>query len=417
MILTISFILITYILITLERWHRTVVVFFFAALSVSLGLLTTEEAWQAIDYNTLGLLIGMMIIVNIMKHTGIFQYLALKAVKISKGKTFILFVTITTITWLASALLDNVTTVMLITPMSLFIAEILGISPYPFFIGEIIASNMGGTATLIGDPPNIIIGSAAKLSFLEFIIHLAPPSILVFIVFIFYFKTFEAEKFKLNGSFNLDRLNIKPEKTIKDPQLLKKTFFVFTLVLIGFMLHHIVNLLPSVVALTGAALLLLITNHNPEEILKEVEWSTLVFLTGFFILVGSLEKYGAIDLLANYLVSLTDNIKILAIIILITSAITSAIIDNIPFVAAMIPVIASINQSLNTNSNVLWWALALGSCLGGNGTMVGASANIVVAGISERSNSPLTFRDYLRYGIPVTIISIIIAAIYIILFL
>ena len=417
MTLTVSFILIAYILIALERWHRTTVVFFFASLAVVIGLITPQEAWEAIDYNTIGLLLGMMIIVNIMKQTGIFRYMALKAVKKSNGNIFKLFFMITAITWVASAFLDNVTTVMLITPMSLFIAEMIGISPYPFFIGEIIASNMGGTATLIGDPPNVMIGSAAHLSFFEFITHLTPLAIFVYISFIVYFKIFEAKRFGLLGRFNVERLSIKPEKAIKDVKLLKKSLFVFALVVVGFLLHHTINLLPSVVALMGAALLLIITKHNPEEVLKEVEWATLVFLTGFFILVGGLEKYGVIEHLARQLVSITDNVKLLAIVILIVSAIISAILDNIPFVAAMIPVVASINASLGIHSNTLWWALALGSCLGGNGTIVGASANIVVAGISERSNAPLTFKNYLKYGIPATVISIAIAAIYIVAFL
>ncbi len=417
MTLTVSFILIAYILIALERWHRTTVVFFFASLAVVIGLITPHEAWEAIDYNTLGLLLGMMIIVNIMKQTGIFRYMALQSVKLSQGNIFKLFFMITAITWLASAFLDNVTTVMLITPISLFIAEMIGISPYPFFIGEIIASNMGGTATLIGDPPNIMIGSAAGLSFFDFITHLAPIAIVVYIIFIIQFKLFEAKKFGLTGRFNVERLSIRPEKALKDVKLLKKTLLVFALVITGFMLHHTIDLLPSVVALMGAALLLLITKHNPEEALKEVEWATLVFLTGFFILVGGLEKYGVIEHIARQLVTITGNVKLLAMVILITSAIISAILDNIPFVAAMIPVVSSINSALGIQTNTLWWALALGSCLGGNGTIVGASANIVVAGISERSNSPLTFKNYLKYGIPTTTVSIILSGIYILLFL
>lgn len=417
MTLTISFILIAYILIALEKWHRTTIVFFFATLTVVTGLITPDEAWAAIDYNTIGLLLGMMIIVNIMKQTGIFRYLALYSVKLSRGSVFKLFFTITAITWLASAFLDNVTTVMLITPISIFIAEMIGISPFPFFIGEIIASNMGGTATLIGDPPNVMIGSAAHLSFFDFLTHLTPIALLVYLVFILYFKIFVGPHYNLHKNFNAQSLNIKPEKAIKDYNLLKKSLFVFLLVIAGFMLHHVLELEPSIIALTGAAFLLIITKHDPEEVLKDVEWATLIFLTGFFILVGSLEKYGVIHLIATLIVSITNNVKLLALIVLIVSAIISALLDNIPFVAAMIPVIASINQSLGITSNTLWWALALGSCLGGNGTLVGASANIVVAGISSRSSTPLTFKNYLKYGALATLISILLSGIYIILFL
>lgn len=417
MTLTISFILIAYILIALEKWHRTTIVFFFAALSIVVGLITPEEAWHAIDYNTIGLLLGMMIIVNIMKQTGIFKYLALSAVKKSRGNIFLIFVMITGITAVASALLDNVTTVILITPITIFIAETMGISPFPFFIGEIIASNMGGTATLIGDPPNVMIGSAAHLSFFDFLIHLTPIVLVVFATFILYFKIFETKKYGLSGKFNIEKLNIVPEKAIRDKKLLIKSLIVFALVLVGFLFHHLVHLEPSVVALSGAALLLILTKHDPEDVLKEVEWATLVFLTGFFILVGGLEKYGVIELLAKWVISLTHNVKLLAIIILVVSAIVSSILDNIPFVAAMIPIISHVNTKLGIDTNTLWWALSLGACLGGNGTIIGASANVVVASISSRTDTPLTFKNYLKHGIPLTFLSIGISAIYILLFL
>ena len=412
-----SFILVAYILIALEKWHRTTIVFFFAALTVALGLLTPEEAWHAIDYNTIGLLIGMMIIVNIMKQTGIFKYLALKAVKASKGNIFLIFVMITGITGALSAFLDNVTMVILITPISIFIAETMGISPFPFFIGEIIASNMGGTATLIGDPPNVMIGSAAHLSFFDFFVHLTPLVLLAYGVFILYFKVFESKKLGIFGTFDIDRLNIMPEKALKNKKLLKKSLFVFTLVLLGFFFHHLLKLEPSVVALTGAALLLVLSKHNPEDVLKEVEWATLVFLAGFFILVGGLEKFGVITYLAKWIVSITSNIKILAIIILIISAFVSSILDNIPFVAAMIPIIATVNAKLGIHTNTLWWALSLGACLGGNGTLIGASANVVVASMSTKTETPLTFKNYLRYGPLATLISITLSALYIWFFL
>ena len=412
-----SFILVAYILIALEKWHRTTIVFFFAALTVALGLLTPEEAWHAIDYNTIGLLIGMMIIVNIMKQTGIFKYLALKAVKASKGNIFLIFVMITGITGALSAFLDNVTMVILITPISIFIAETMGISPFPFFIGEIIASNMGGTATLIGDPPNVMIGSAAHLSFFDFFVHLTPLVLLAYGVFILYFKVFESKKLGIFGTFDIDRLNIMPEKALKNKKLLKKSLFVFTLVLLGFFFHHLLKLEPSVVALTGAALLLVLSKHNPEDVLKEVEWATLVFLAGFFILVGGLEKFGVITYLAKWIVSITSNIKILAIIILIISAFVSSILDNIPFVAAMIPIIATVNAKLGIHTNTLWWALSLGACLGGNGTLIGASANVVVASMSTKTETPLTFKNYLKYGLVATLISITLSALYIWFFL
>ncbi len=412
-----SFILVAYILIALEKWHRTTIVFFFAALTVALGLLTPEEAWHAIDYNTIGLLIGMMIIVNIMKQTGIFKYLALKAVKASKGNIFLIFVMITGITGALSAFLDNVTMVILITPISIFIAETMGISPFPFFIGEIIASNMGGTATLIGDPPNVMIGSAAHLSFFDFFVHLTPLVLLAYGVFILYFKVFESKKLGIFGTFDIDRLNIMPEKALKNKKLLKKSLFVFALVLLGFFFHPLLKLEPSVVALTGAALLLVLSKHNPEDVLKEVEWATLVFLAGFFILVGGLEKFGVITYLAKWIVSITSNIKILAIIILIISAFVSSILDNIPFVAAMIPIIATVNAKLGIHTNTLWWALSLGACLGGNGTLIGASANVVVASMSTKTETPLTFKNYLRYGPLATLISITLSALYIWFFL
>ena len=412
-LILISIFLFVYVLIIIVRWHRTSIVFFFSTILIILGFLTPKEAWNFVDFNTLGLLLGMMIMVSFFKRTGLFEFLAIKSVKVARGNIFILFVLFFILTGVVSSLLDNVTTVLLITPVSILVADMIGVSPYPFLVGEILSSNIGGTATLIGDPPNIMIGSATGLSFIDFLLNLGPVVIIISIVVILYFKFVVGKRFSLKGSFDPAIVSLEPQKAIKDWGLLKRTLSVFTLVLLGFFTHDLLNIPPSIVALFGASLLLILTKVHPEDYLKEVEWTTLFFFAGLFILVGALENAGIMEMVSEHILNITSNFKLLVFIILLTSAVISGIIDNIPFVAATIPVIFSIMNKMHyPNSEVLWWALALGSCLGGNATLIGASANVVVAGISEKTRTPVTFRNYLRHGIPVTIISIVISALY-----
>jgi Na+/H+ antiporter NhaD/arsenite permease-like protein len=409
-IFTISFALIAW-----EKWHRTVVAMLAAIAVILLGYLTPLEAWNLIDFNTLGLLLGMMIIVSFFRRTGFFEYLAIKAVKISKGDYFALFAFFFILTGVVSAFLDNVTTVLIFSPIIILVTRMTGVSPFPYLIGEIIASNLGGTATLIGDPPNIIIGSAAGLSFNDFVANLTLPVLLVMIATIFFMKAIFGKTYKITGKFDLSIVKIDERGAIKDKKLLIKTFVVFGLVLLGFVLHDRLEILPSVVALSGAILLLFINNENPEEYFHEVEWTTLFFFGGLFILVGALEKYEIIKDIALFLLKFTKSELGLILLISGLSFVFTSIMGAIPFVVTMVPIINTIIQKMpGVNGNSLWWTLSLTACFMGNATLISAAANLVVAGISEKTDKKITFSSYLKYGFPTTVFTFVLALAYII---
>lgn len=402
-----------YAFIVVEKVHRSIIAMVGASLVIVMGLVTQKQAFSAIDFNTIGLLIGMMIIVGITRQSGVFEYLAIKSAKLARGKPLAILGVLSLITALASALLDNVTTVLLIVPITFAITDRLDISPMPFLLSEIMASNIGGTATLIGDPPNIMIGSATGLGFTDFISNLALPVFLIFFVVIgimlwLYRKEVVAAPQNIKELLRLD------EKTfIKDWLLMKKSLLVLGLTIAGFLAHQALHLESATIALLGASLLMLISKENVDETLLVVEWPTIFFFAGLFVMVEALVETGVIALAAQKFLTLTGGKLVpTGILVLWLSALASAFVDNIPYVATMIPLLQSVGQISNMPMESIWWALALGACLGGNGTLIGASANIIVAGIAERYDVRISFVKYLRVGFPLMLLSIFLSMLY-----
>ena len=425
---------ITYAVIMSEKFNRAVVALLGGGLMILSGVLSQHSAVQAIDWNTIGLLTGMMIIVAVMQRSGVFQYLAIWSAKKVDAKPWGILVMLSIVTAILSALLDNVTTVLLIAPVTLLITEELEIAPYPFLFSEIIFSNIGGAATLIGDPPNILIGSMVEsVSFNDFLVHIAPIVPLVFIATLLPIYILWGRKLYASDEARQRVLDFRESEAITDSKLLIKSLIVLVLVLVGFVLGHPMGIEPATVAMTGAALLLLLDNFgkNAEEKSEnvhhtsgEVEWVTIFFFVGLFVIIGGLEHAGALEILAAQVVGLTDGIsdtagvtKALALGVLWISAIASAIVDNIPFVATMIPTLKEAFAQLAENGvnldaaqqQTVWWALSLGACFGGNGSLIGASANLIVAGFAERAGHPIKFVTFLKTAFPLMIMSIIIA--------
>ncbi len=407
--------LLTYALIISEKIHRTVVALLGGMLMIFLGILHQEKAIEMIDFNTLGLLTGMMIIVGITKNTGVFEYLAVKSAKWAKGDPWQLMLALGTITAVGSALLDNVTTVLLIVPVTFSITSELKVNPIPFLITEIIASNVGGTATLIGDPPNIMIGSQTHLGFMDFVIHLAPPAVIVYILTMLCLKFIYGKRMKVDESLKERIMSFDERSEIKDAALLKKCLFVLGLTILGFVLHQFVHMESATIAMGGATLLMLITRINPDRVMHQVEWPVIFFFIGLFILVGGLEETGVIEGIAKKSLEITGGEMVTtSMIILWLSAIASAFVDNIPFVATMIPLIKTMGTLGGMqNLDPLWWSLALGACLGGNGTLIGASANVIVAGMAEHRNHPISFLGFMKVAFPLMIMSIIVSSVYV----
>lgn len=409
--------LIVYAFIISEKIHRTVLALCGAALLVLLGVLTQHEAVGFIDFNTIGLLFGMMVIVGITSKSGVFEYVAIRAAHSTGGNPMKIMIALSLITAVASALLDNVTTVLLVVPVTISICSALEVNPVPFFIAEILASNIGGTATLIGDPPNIMIGSATGIGFMDFVVNLGPVVAVILTVTLILLKLIYKKRLETSEENKARLLAMDAESAIKDRQLLQKSLVVIGLVILGFFLHQYLHLESATIAIAGAALLMLVSRSAPEEALHSVEWSTLFFFVGLFILVGGLEKTGIIGGMARQGISLTQgDVTLTAMLVLWFSAIASAFVDNIPFVATFIPLIQEMGQIGSMNTGPLWWALSLGACLGGNGTLIGASANVIVSGMAEREGHPISFLGYMKIAFPLMIVSIIIAMIYLLLF-
>ena len=367
------------------------------------------------DLNTLGVLIGMMLFVAVVKNSGIFEYIAIKAAKIAKGRPWPLMVLFALITAVLSAFLDNVTTVLLIGPMTLAITSMLRINPIPFFMTQIMASNIGGTATLIGDPPNIMIGSAAGLSFTDFITNTGVAVLFVLAATIVCFYFIYGRKLHVEPEAMDSILQLDENKAIKDRSLLIKSVVMILLVVFGFVFHSQLHLESCTIALTAAAVMLLIGRQDVEEIVAGVEWTTILFFTGLFIVVGGLQETGVIQILANGLMDLTEGHMTLTILLILwVSAIVSSFLDNIPFVATLIPLILTM-QSSGVDVTPLWWAVSLGACLGGNGTLIGASANVVLSGISNRHGFPITFASYFKVGFPLMLVSVAISTVFLLL--
>ncbi|PDO10237.1 MAG: hypothetical protein BLM47_08275 [Candidatus Reconcilbacillus cellulovorans] len=409
--------LLAYGLIVAEKVHRTVVAMTGAALLLGLGVLDQDTALHHIDFNTIGLLVGMMILVGVTAETGLFRYLAVAAAKRAGGDPVRILLLFSLITAVTSAFLDNVTTVLLMVPVTFSVTRQLGISPLPFLIAQIIASNVGGTATLIGDPPNIMIGSAVReLTFIAFIENLTPIVALIMAahlpLFVFMFRRdLRADPERMKRIRETDTAGL-----IEDRGLLVRCLIVLGLTITGFFLHHQLRLESATIALTGAFLLLLTAGEKRmEEAFAKVEWTTLFFFIGLFVVVGGLVETGVIRLLAEKAVEWTGgDVFRASMLILWMSAVLSAFVDNIPFVATMIPLIQEMGTSgVRGDLEPVWWSLALGACLGGNGTLIGASANLVVAGLAGREGCPITFMKYLKYGAPLTLLSIALSAVYI----
>ena len=407
-----------YALIISEKVHRTIVGIFGAMLMILIGIISQETAIHHIDFNTLGLLMGMMIIVNITSETGLFNFLAIWSAKKVKAHPARLLIALSLLTAVCSALLDNVTTVLLTVPITFNIANQLKVDVKPFLMAQIISSNIGGTATLVGDPPNIMIGSAGGLNFMDFIFNLTPPAILIWLVTIAIMLVMYKSKLHTQVELQDKVMRLDEKSQITDSLLMKKCLVVLAITMSLFIMHGTLHLETATAALTGAGLLLLITySHNEAmiaKILSKIEWLAIFFFAGLFVLVGALVETGVIKMLAAEAIKITNgSVEATAMIILWMSAIASAFIDNIPFVATMIPLIKDMGAMGLTNLEPMWWSLALGACLGGNGTLIGASANVVVASMAAQRGKPISFISFMKTAFPLMILSIIISMVYI----
>ena len=422
---------VTYGVIISERLDRTVVALAGGALMIAFGVLDQEEALLSIDVNTIALLVGMMIIVNVLKRTGVFRYAGWRTARLVGGNPWRLLLGFALFTAVASAFLDNVTTILLMVPVTIAICEDLDLDPRPFLITQVIASNIGGTATLIGDPPNILIGSATGLDFLAFAANLAPVAVLLLVLMVGGFWAVYGRRERLGapsveGQRALEEADVRVH--LGDRRLLRRALGVLALTVLGFILHGVLHLEAGTVAMFGAILLLLLSRVELHDVLAEVEWPTIFFFVGLFVLVGGLEEIGLLDRIARRAVALTGgDVTLTALILLWFAGVTSAIVDNIPAVATLIPLTFSVARLLfpdlaglddgafATHAQVapLWWALALGACLGGNGSLVGASANVVAVGIAERRGESIGFWGFTRVGLSFAVVSLAIASLYV----
>ena len=407
------------VFIASELAHRTVVALAGAAVIVAVGVVEqSDAATEFIDWNTIGLLAGMMVIVVILNKTGLFEYLAIRSAQLGKARPGRILILLSLVTAFLSAFLDNVTTVILMVPVTFLIADALDVSPLPFLLAQVMASNVGGAATLIGDPPNILIGSAANLSFTDFVVNLTPVVLLALpLVLGFFYVAFRRELRAGNDAEEtIGKLDARG--AIRDRILLRKSLIVLGVVILGFFLHGILHLEAATIALFGAAALMLYAKTDVEEVLREVEWPTLLFFVGLFVLVGGLEVTGFVGRIAELLTEVGASPALTAMLVMWGSAIASGIVDNIPFTATMIPVIQELALSEGLSESEvrpLWWALAIGADFGGNFTLIGASANVVVAGMSERAGKKISFLQFMAYGIPVTLLSLVVATPYLLL--
>lgn len=422
--------IIAYVVIVSERVHKTVVALLGAAFMLVFKILEQHEAFHleeyGVDWNVIFLLIGMMTIINLIRPTGFFEYIAIKSAKLGRGEPVRIMIIFAVVTAVLSALLDNVTTVLLLAPVTLFIADALDVDPVPYLIVEALASNIGGTATLIGDPPNIMIASKAKLTFMDFLYHLTPVVLVLMIVFTIVIKLVFRKKLQTSPELKKRVMAMDEKAAISDPVMLKKSFFVLFLVLTGFVFHGALHYEPATVALFGAGLLLLLSGtKEPHGILAEIEWPTIFFFIGLFIIIGGVVKVGLIKWMSLKMLAITQgNLFGTSMLLLWFSAVASAIIDNIPYVATMNPLIVDMAGQLWPHETglallqhpelmPLWWSLALGACLGGNGSPIGASANVIVVGMAERAGKKISFVRFLAYGVPIMFLTVFISMVYV----
>jgi Na+/H+ antiporter NhaD/arsenite permease-like protein len=408
-----------YVLIASEKVNRVAVALGGAGLLLVLRLVSSGDAFHSerlgIDWDVIFLLLGMMVIVGVLKHTGLFDYLAIWSAKRAKARPARILAALVLITAVASALLDNVTTVLLVAPVTFQICRRLGVPPVPFLIAEALASNIGGTATLIGDPPNIIIASQAGLSYTDFLVHLAPLVVVLLVVFALLLRRLFGRALTYHPGRAAELLALDERQAITNPALLVRALLVLALVTVAFALHGLLHYEPSVVALLGAGLLVLLARRDPARFLREVEWPTLAFFMGLFIMVGALVKTGVITTLAEAAASATGGSLLVASgLLLWVSGALSAIVDNIPYVATMAPVTSALVETIpdTHDPRVLWWSLALGADLGGNATPIGASANVVVLGLADRAGHRIGFLEFAKYGTLVAVVTMAISMLY-----
>lgn len=413
-IIAVAVFLIVILLIITERVHRTAAAMAGAVVLILTGVMSADKALSYIDFNTIGVLVGMMIFVAIVRQSGMFEYIAVRAAKAVHGDPWKIMVAFTLITAVLSAILDNVTTVLLVGPMSIAIARMLKINPVPFLMGQILASNVGGTATLIGDPPNIMIGSAAHLSFMDFLDNTGFAVLFILVVLILLMKIVYEKKIEL-GTVDTGAIEkLDPSKSITNRALMRKGIIVLICVIIGFMFHDKLGIESSVIALTAAAVMLVIGREDVDQAIQDVEWTTILFFMSLFVVVGGLTETGIIKELASKIIDATNGHPMITMLVLLwASALLSSILDNIPFVATLIPLILAM-QADGMDVTSFWWAISLGACLGGNGTMIGASANVVLSDISTKHGYPITFKSYLKVGMPFMLLSIVISTVFLV---
>ncbi len=414
-IISVAIFVVAMIVIMSEKVHRALVAIVGAMLLLILHIMSFDVAVTHIDFNTLGVLLGMMLFVAVVKQSGVFEFLAIKCARAAKGNPWTIMVLFVLLTAILSAFLDNVTTVLLIGPMTITVCRLLDINPVPYFFTEIMASNIGGTATLIGDPPNIMIGSAAGYTFADFIMYDAPAVIIILAAVIVAFRFMYGKQLVTTEEHRQAIMELDEREYIKNPRLLKISYVMIAFVVIGFMTHGQLGLESSVIALTAAGVIMLVSGESIEEALHGVEWTTLCFFAGLFIIVGAMSETGVIAMLAQGLIDITGgNLFVTMLAVLIGSAVISSFLDNIPFVATMIPIILALEAD-GLDGTALWWALSLGACLGGNGTLIGASANVVLSDISKKYGHEITFMGFFKHGFPIMLLTVAIAAIYMII--
>ena len=413
-IVAVAVFVVVMITIMTEKLHRSLAAITGAMIVLALHVMPFDAAMEHIDFNTLGVLLGMMLFVSVVKLSGVFEFLAIKCARLAKGdpwKIMLLFVLLTAV---LSAFLDNVTTVLLIGPMTLTVCKLLDVNPIPFFMTEILASNIGGTATLIGDPPNIMIGSAAGYSFFDFILYDAPAVAIILVAILGVFYALYGRKMNVDDEHKARIMELDEHAQIKNRRLLKQSVVMTALVVVGFMAHGALGLESCIIALGAAGIIMLISGESIEEALSNVEWTTLSFFAGLFVIVGALAETGVIGMLANGLIDATGgNVFITMLVLLIGSAVISSFLDNIPFVATMIPILLAM-ESTGMDVTPLWWAVSLGACLRGNGTLIGASANVVLSDISKKHGYEITFAKFFKTGFPIMLLTILIAGVYLV---
>jgi len=376
------------------------------------GVMSAHKALSYIDFNTIGLLVGMMVLVAIIRQSGLFEYVAIKAAKMVHGDPWKIMIAFILLTAVLSGILDNVTTVLLVGPMTIAIAKMLEINPVPFLMTQILASNVGGTATLIGDPPNIMIGSAANLSFVDFLKNTGVAVVLVIVFMIVMMRFVYKKEIEVEGLDTSKIMNLDPDKSITDKPLLIKGIVVIVLVILGFILHDQIGMETSVIALTAAAVMLLIGGVNVDNAIQDVEWTTIAFFMALFVVVGGLTETGVIKQVAAVIIERTAGHPVMMMLVLLwASALLSSFLNNIPFIATLIPLVLALKAD-GMDAEPLWWAISLGACLGGNGTMIGASANVVLSDISTKHGYPITFKSYLRVGMPFMLGSVFISMVF-----